>query len=161
MRFFCPHVFFLSWPRRFSVLSCLVRQYGLLGRQEHTSVWPARAAGAYVIHNVVLRHFNLDFRGSASREREGQDPGPAFSRLRVLPGQSRKRGAGQSQKGGPRSWGPAFSRHHREYRSYTMSSSNISICSSGVHISTVCFDAIYFYLNHLLFFPCTIFFCLK
>ena len=29
----------------FSVLSCLVRQYGLLGRQEYTSIWPARAAG--------------------------------------------------------------------------------------------------------------------
>ena len=29
-----------------------------------TSVWPARAAGEYVIHNVVLRHLNLELRSS-------------------------------------------------------------------------------------------------
>ena len=31
----------------FTVLSCLVRQYGLLGRQEYKSIWPARAVGEY------------------------------------------------------------------------------------------------------------------
>ena len=32
----------------------------LLGRQEYTSVWFARATRVFVIHNVVLGHPNLE-----------------------------------------------------------------------------------------------------